>query len=410
MDTSAAISSLTLSIPPITPQHTVNEVAELFMSAAYQKLLSLPIVVDNKPVGIITRQKMMEIFIQVFGRDLYGKKPIEHFMSTSPLVIEASESMNNAGHFITEHIKVPITEDFIVTERGSYCGMGIVLDLIRILNEELSIRSEDLAQANEEIIILNSQLAKENRRMSAELDVAKEIQQIVLPRASELESIANLDITGFMVPADEVGGDYYDVFEQNGKLMLGIGDVTGHGLESGIMMLMVQTAVQTLAACRIGKITDVLSILNQVIYNNAERMGSDKNLTLSLLEYSDNVFTVTGQHEEVLVVRKGKVEQVETVELGFMVGMLPDISTAVGQLEIKDLQVGDGIVLFTDGITEALDPNEKLYGLDRLCDAIEQHWHLPSKGVQEAVYADLQAYMNGQYQFDDITLLVIKCV
>ncbi|HAI68650.1 MAG TPA: hypothetical protein DCM38_04330, partial [Gammaproteobacteria bacterium] len=72
-------------------------------------------------------------------------------------------------------------------------------------------------------------LEAENMRMSAELDVAEKLQKMVLPSDSELKAIEALDITGFMAPADEVGGDYYDVQVHEGRIKIGIGDVTGHG-------------------------------------------------------------------------------------------------------------------------------------------------------------------------------------
>jgi len=90
------------------------------------------------------------------------------------------------------------------------------------------------------------QLRAENMRMSAELSVTRRLQQMVLPTNQELKAVAGLDIAGFMEPTDEIGGDYYDVLQHDGRILFGIGDVTGHGLESGVLMLMAQTAVRTL--------------------------------------------------------------------------------------------------------------------------------------------------------------------
>ncbi|MCP4109582.1 MAG: PAS domain S-box protein, partial [Desulfobacteraceae bacterium] len=92
----------------------------------------------------------------------------------------------------------------------------------------------------------NEELKTENLRMSTELDVTRRLQQMILPTPDELQQIEGLDIVGYMKPAAEVGGDYYDVLRHNGSVKIGIGDVTGHGLESGVLMLMTQTAVRTL--------------------------------------------------------------------------------------------------------------------------------------------------------------------
>ncbi len=116
-------------------------------------------------------------------------------------------------------------------------------DKVQERTAQLAEANHQLALANQEITTLNYRLKEENIRLSAELDVARQLQQMVLPRPSEFEGIKNLEIAGFMEPADEVGGDYYDVLSQNGKVTLTIGDVTGHGLESGVLMIMAQTAV-----------------------------------------------------------------------------------------------------------------------------------------------------------------------
>jgi serine phosphatase RsbU (regulator of sigma subunit) len=276
------------------------------------------------------------------------------------------------------------------------------------LEDKVKQRTKQLATANQEITFLNERLKEENLRMSTELDVAKQLQQMVLPKEAELEQIEELDIAGFMEPADEVGGDYYDVLIENGRVKIGIGDVTGHGLESGVLMLMVQTTVQALLLAGISNPEQFLNVLNRTIYKNVQRIETDKNLTLSLLDYQAGTLHVTGQHEDILLVRQnGEVERIDTFDLGFSVGLKADIAPLVGQMELS-LQPGDGIVLYTDGITEAQNPKEEQYGIERLCHLLSQNWHLSAKEIQQAVIADVKQYIDTQKVYDDITLLVLK--
>ncbi|MEG4319786.1 MULTISPECIES: GAF domain-containing SpoIIE family protein phosphatase [unclassified Microcoleus] len=280
--------------------------------------------------------------------------------------------------------------------------------LYQTLEDKVQQRTNQLAQANEEITLLNDRLKVENVRMSAELEVTKQLQQMILPKPAELEAIAGLDIVGYMEPADEVGGDYYDVLYADGVVTLGIGDVTGHGLESGILMVMAQTAVRTLQ--EMGDIDPVcfLDTLNRTLYKNVQRMNVDKNLTLAILNYANGKVRISGQHEEVLIVRAGGlVERIDTMDLGMPIALDDDIADFIDSTSI-DLNPGDGIVLYTDGITEAKNMQRAQYGLDRLCAIVSQNWQQSAEEIKQAAIADVHKFIGEQKQFDDISLLILK--
>ena len=265
-----------------------------------------------------------------------------------------------------------------------------------------------LAEANQEITILNQRLEAENLRMHAELEVTRQLQQMILPKEYELESIEGLEIAGFMEPAEEVGGDYYDVLWHNGRVKIGIGDVTGHGIESGVLMIMVQTAVRTLLTNNENDPVKFLNVLNQTIYGNVQRMNSDKNLTLSLLDYQDGILYLSGQHEETILVRcDGKVERIDMIDLGFPIGLEADIANFVAQIQVQ-LTPGDVVVLYTDGITEAEDMNGVQYGLDRLCEVVSCNRQCPCGEIRQVVIDDLRRHIGAQKVYDDITLLLFK--
>lgn len=295
-------------------------------------------------------------------------------------------------------------------------------EALQTLNEELEDRVErrtrELSTAYEEIQRLNEQLKEENLRMGTELDVARRLQTMILPLPEELQAIEDVDIVGYMEPAEEVGGDYYDVLTNNGSIHIGIGDVTGHGLESGVLMLMTQTAVRTLIDRGETDPKAFLNTLNRVLFQNIQRMGVDLSLTFSFLNYHHNHLTVIGQHEELLVVRQngphpgdthqcGVVERIKTMELGFPLGMVDNIEQWVSEATI-DLQPGDGIVLYTDGIPEAENLEGQHYGLERLCWLVGQHWQASVDQIRQIVIDDVNHYIGNQKVFDDITLVVLK--
>lgn len=253
-----------------------------------------------------------------------------------------------------------------------------------------------------------SRLHAENLRLATELEVTRRLQQMILPKPEELATIRELEILGFMEPAEEVGGDYYDVLETDGVVTLGIGDVTGHGLESGILMLMTQTGIRTLKEIRETDPIQFLSILNRTLYKNVERMNVDRNLTLVLLNYYQGLLTVSGQHEEILIVRSnGTIERIDTIDLGMPIALDEEITEFIDSTTVE-LKAGDGVVLYTDGITETFNLSKEQYGLNRLCNVISENWQNPIEDIKQAVINDVVMFRGEQKQFDDITLLILK--
>ncbi len=264
------------------------------------------------------------------------------------------------------------------------------------------------ATASSTISALNQRLKTENIRIKAELDITRRLQQMILPPATELSAIQELDIAGYMDPCDEVGGDYYDVLSHNGHLKIGIGDVTGHGLESGLIMIMVQTAVRTLLESEEQDAPKFLNLLNRTIYHNVQRINCDKTMTLSLLDYHEGTLSLSGQHEDVLVVRaNGELERFDTINLGFPIALEEEIAEFVNQTQIH-LSPGDVVVLYTDGITEAMNSDRSQYGLTRLCEVLIKYHDRSAREINQLVIEDVRNYIGQQTVFDDITLLVIK--
>jgi phosphoserine phosphatase RsbU/P len=349
-------------------------------------------------------------------------RPVLRLSQASQVFAQAAQQ-----RFMGDTLDRPVVKSSIQeleTLSQSFYQMGSQLQqsfvALEVANQELEARvaqrTLDLQKANLKITQLNEQLQTDNVRMGAELDVTRRLQQMMLPKAEEFEQLCNLDIACFMEAAQEVGGDYYDVIpgnrpvsvEENAPLTIGIGDVTGHGLESGVLMIMAQTAVRTLLAVNERDSAKFLNALNQVLYENAQRLSPGKNMTFALLQYHNQILQVSGQHEDVLVFRgNGTVEQVETLELGMPLGLMENIQDFVSQTQIH-LSSGDGIVLYTDGIPEAEGADRALYGLDRLIAVVQQHWNLSAQAIQERVLADVRSHIGNSPVYDDITLVILK--
>ncbi len=276
------------------------------------------------------------------------------------------------------------------------------------LEQLVEDRTKEIEEANLQISALNEQLRSENLRLGAELAVARRIQMMVLPKAGELEEISDVEIAAYMRPADEVGGDYYDVLRDGDRLKIGIGDVTGHGLESGVLMLMVQSVARALQEAGDMDPSQFLNRVNRAIYKNIVRTNTNKHLSLAFLDYDGNRLMLSGQHEELIVVRgAGSVERIDTLDLGLPIGLEPDISPFVATLEIAFAQ-GDMIVLHTDGVTEAEGLNGELFGIERLCESARRRHGRSAEDVKAGIIEDLMAHIGTQKIHDDITVVVMR--
>ncbi|EJC79854.1 serine phosphatase RsbU, regulator of sigma subunit [Rhizobium leguminosarum bv. trifolii WSM2297] len=285
--------------------------------------------------------------------------------------------------------------------------------------EEISYNTENLEQlveertaqiedAKEEISTLNAQLQRENRRLGTELAVAERIQLMVLPLDQELDDFKALEIAAYMRPAEEVGGDYYDVLKNGSRLKIGIGDVTGHGLESGVLMLMVQSVARALQEAGNTDAVQFLTNLNSALFKNIVRTKIDKHLTLAFLDYDGKEMILSGQHEEVVVVRaNGEVERIDTMDLGIPIGLEADISAFIKTREIA-FEQGDLILLHTDGVTEAENDAGELFGMERLCREAVRLKDLSAEKIVAEIVATLMLFIGSQKIYDDITLLAVR--
>jgi sigma-B regulation protein RsbU (phosphoserine phosphatase) len=131
-------------------------------------------------------------------------------------------------------------------------------------------------------------------------------------------------------------------------------------------------------------------------------------MTLALVNYANGVLKLSGQHEEMIIVRSdGEVEIIDTMNLGFPIGLDEDISDWISEEEFR-LNQGDVVVLYTDGITEAKDMDRELYGLEKLVEVAKNNYQLSAEQIREAIIDDVRKHIGNQVVFDDITLVVLK--
>lgn len=248
------------------------------------------------------------------------------------------------------------------------------------------------------------QLKQARDSLWSEMELAKKVQVALLPRRHD---VAGFEIGVSFVPAREVGGDYYDIIEtQAGNRFVAIGDVAGHGLDSGLIMMMAQTSVMTVVkgneTCTP---TEVLHTANAVLRENIGRLGSSHYMTMTVMKLEDEHLMIAGHHQDILIYRATE-RRVETVAVdGTWLGISEDIDGYAQCVNIP-LGIDDSVLLFSDGATEATSAAGELYGQSRLADALIRWSDVGATAATAGILAEINEFQASQE--DDMTLIVLK--
>lgn len=276
-----------------------------------------------------------------------------------------------------------------------------VLNVIPKVIEKINIASEE-----------RMQLQEENVRMGMELDVARKIQLMMLPNDFDYSSQKNVTVAARMEPATEIGGDLYEFLPQkDGSVILAIGDVTDHGLQSGLVMLMAQSVLRTVLEDQEVELTDALTRINTVLYRNIRnRLNDVRNLTMVLVRIKDNEVTVCGQHENIFYYngQTGETKMISTGYLGMYIGLIENVDEYINEVKLP-FSEGDLYFFYTDGFTEAENEAGDFFGEDRLFDLFKQ---LAPKGpdvLLKEMYDELDNFIGDAKILDDITGIAIQC-
>lgn len=249
-------------------------------------------------------------------------------------------------------------------------------------------------------LAINQKLREE--RMVAAMEDARLIQNSILPR--RIPNLGGYEMAACSQPAEIVGGDFWDVIIlERGHFDVVVADATGHGLPAALQVRDVYTGLR-MGLTREYKIDRTLERLNRIIHRS--RLTT-RFVSLFLVEVGrDGAMTyASAGHPPALLVRaRGGVERLHTA--GLVLGPFPNARIRIG---IQTLHPGDFVVLYTDGITEALAPDgETEYGVDRLVSLAERHRDLKPQQLIDRVLADVTAFTTSEVPEDDRTIVVIK--
>ncbi len=241
---------------------------------------------------------------------------------------------------------------------------------------------------------------RERQRMEQEIDIARGIQQALLPR--DFRDYPHLAVAGCNFPCLSVGGDYFDVFPlDNKRTAFLIADVSGKGLGAALLTTMLQGA---LSGMTLG--TDpsrVLNHVNRFLCDHSE-VGRYATMFFGVLDEEGNLDFINAGHPSPFLIRQG-VAQEPFSEGSYPVGLVPEAEYTA--LKIK-LEPGDTLVLFSDGVTEAMDPDEQMFGVPRLREVLTGRTECPLDQLEKCILEAVENFARGASQADDLTLLIVR--
>jgi sigma-B regulation protein RsbU (phosphoserine phosphatase) len=237
-----------------------------------------------------------------------------------------------------------------------------------------------------------------------EVQIAHRIQTAILPNSP---AVPGYEVAARMKPAEDVGGDLYDVLAFPDTFWILVGDVSGHGINSGLVMMMAQAAAYgAIADDPNGSPRDVIAAVNRVIHQNVRmRMGRDDYLTLMVARHmGDGRFVGAGAHQPIFLVRAGGL--VEVVEpIGPWIGLSAEVAHQVTEYEFHVAR-GESVCFITDGIVEASDAGGALYGEERLVSLLGGSGPESASGILGEVFTAVEGFAASQA--DDMTAVVLR--
>lgn len=242
----------------------------------------------------------------------------------------------------------------------------------------------------------------EKRRMEEELKVASEIQMRLQPVAPP--KIEGWDMTAVSFPCREIGGDYYDYIpRRDGRLVLAVGDVSGKGTGAALLMSSVHAAVRAQSQARTS-ISEVMEEINGYIYENSP---SSKYLTLfySVLDPQTGELAYSnGGHNTPLLLRANG-EMVQLDKGGLPVGLMPGMCYDEDRVQFN---VGDVLIIYSDGITESVNIRDEEFGEERLIEVVKHNLHRSASGIRDRIDEALTRFVGTAAAVDDMTVMIIK--
>lgn len=236
-----------------------------------------------------------------------------------------------------------------------------------------------------------------------ELEIAREMQQSLLPGAAP--EVPGVELAGYSVAANDVGGDYYDYFVlDESRLAVAVGDVTGHGVSSGLLMALAKGGLHNQVAAEAAP-APVMAAMNRLICQSAGKRNL-MSFVYAVVNAKTRTVELANAGHPFPYCFNAAERTVSAIEIGaYPLGVR--VNSTYAPVEVK-LEPGDAMVFYSDGIVEAQNPSGEVFGFERFEKAILRHGSLSATAMQEAILEEVRAFLGPQPMEDDVTLVVVR--
>ncbi|OHD18892.1 MAG: hypothetical protein A2086_12980 [Spirochaetes bacterium GWD1_27_9] len=320
------------------------------------------------------------------------------YMTMSNIIIRPIIMLNRVvGRFSDKEFDVRadvMSADEIGNLSENFNNMAVTIQhYSEHLEELVAKRTEELNKANKELLIANEQMKKE-------LQMAQRIQEAMIPKIFPL--IEQITLDGMYVPMDALGGDYYDVFKiTDKKLGMVIADVCGHGVPAALITTMAKVSFTNNSKNEKDS-GDVVRSVNDELFSV---IGNMEYLTAfyAILDVEKGTIQYTNAgHNDIFIIKKNGTF-VALKQNAPIIGFCKNIEY---ESSIEQIDIGDRIVLYTDGIPELRDSDAKFYGQERLVNILVENKEITAKEVIDKLFSDINNFKGAAFANDDMTILI----
>ena len=319
--------------------------------------------------------------------------------------------MKGVDKAIVRHInKLSAAARSFVEDKGKTLSEPSAISLLNIkTGDEIETLSDSIQQMERDIndyIINLTEVTAEKERIGAELGLATRIQADMLPNIfPAFPQRYDFDVYASMTPAKEVGGDFYDFFLiDDTHLAMVIADVSGKGIPAALFMMMSKILIKNAALNEKKPAEALISVNNQICANNREEMFVT--VWLGIVDLKTGLLTAANAgHEKPILQSPGGDFELINDKHGFVIGGMPGIKYKNYELQ---LQKGSKLFVYTDGVAEATNSANELYGVERTLNALNTASQKSPKKILETVKESVDIFVGEAPQFDDLTMLCFE--